>query len=545
MCKYSCKLNVNIYVKLGVNLKKIIVIGSGIAALSFVHALHKDIQIICMTKDNLKQNNSHLAQGGVCFSNQEKDLARLHVEDTFMSGHKLGDEYIIQEMIRHSHACIQQLIDEGMNFDKRNDGETLALAMEGAHSKPRIVHAGGDQTGQYIMKHLIQAVKDKAVTFYEETEVVDLLRDDDGEVSGVLAIDKNNQQIVVQGDEIVLASGGYSNLFQTHSSASNTLSTGHLIALHHGIPLRHMEMIQFHPTLLGTSTQTFGLVSEAVRGDGGKLVNEYGKQFMDEVHPLASLAPRDITSRIIFHQQRLGHTCMIDIKPIEDFPEKFPGIYRNVITYFPDEYKSQRIPVSCGAHYTMGGIKANIDGTTSLPHVYAIGEVSNTNFHGANRLASNSLLEGLVMGQRCAAIVNNLAIRQKSRCQPSQLRIPKIEQRQYEQLISQSFDKLGIERDGQSMKRYLKELQHCLTEHPIVEDFTREDWQKYARLKTLEIVCMSAVNRTESRGAHYRIDYPKRNKNFQNIDIEIEMGAALRVKQIKRSRETQAILHRG
>ena len=165
-----------------------------------------------------------------------------------------------------------------------------------------------------------------------------------------------------------------------------------------------MEMIQFHPTLLGTSTQTFGLVSEAVRGDGGKLVNEYGKQFMDEVHPLASLAPRDITSRTIFHQQRLGHTCMIDIKPIEDFSKKFPGIYRNVITYFPDEYKSQRIPVSCGAHYTMGGIKANIDGTTSLAHVYAIGEVSNTNFHGANRLASNSLLEGLVMGQRLSLI---------------------------------------------------------------------------------------------------------------------------------------------
>lgn len=523
-------------------MKKVIVIGSGIAALSAIHALDVETEIICITKDKLKKHNSFLAQGGICFSKYEHDEGQSHIEDTFLAGNELGDRKVIQSIIQHSHDMIQQMMDDGMEFDKNPQNHALDFAMEGAHSKARILHAGGDQTGAHITQYLLKNLPTNKITFYENSEVIDLLCDDSNQVSGVIALDDAHNQITIEAHDVILATGGYSNLFPTHSGASNSMSSGHMIGYHHHLPLQHMEMIQFHPTLLGTNSHTFGLVSEAVRGHGGILVNELNQPFMDDIHPLGSLAPRDITSRALFTQQQLGHQCFINIEEIDNFPNRFPTIYKNVIQHFPHFYKKHRIPVTPGAHYTMGGIKSNIDGSTDLQHFYVIGEASSTNFHGANRLASNSLLEALVMGNLCGKSINQSSVRPLQTVDYKPLCIPKIKTNDLNKLSQSTFHILGIERNGHRMSQYLKDIRNCIKNASYTEDWTKEDWQRYVRIKTLEIVCLSALSREESRGVHYRTDFPNSQSHLQNTDIEIKMEDTFNAKQVTSTRETETIL---
>lgn len=517
-------------------------IGSGIAALSAIKSLGPNVEIHCITKDKLNMHNSNLAQGGICFSKYENDYGQSHIQDTYTAGNELGDLSTIQSMILQSHDIIQEMIDDGLNFDMKPDQSSLDFAMEGAHSKARILHIGGDQTGSFITKYLIQNLPSEHLTIYEETEVIDLLRDVSHEISGVVTLDKHNNKLEIIAHDVILATGGYSNLFTINSSASQTINSGHIIAYHNNIPLRHMEMIQFHPTLLGTNSKTYGLVSEAVRGHGGTLVNEMRHEFMNNLHPLGSLAPRDVTSRAIFQQQKEGHQCYINIKHIDHFPTRFPTIYKNVIKHFPDAYRNQLIPVSPGAHYTMGGVKAYIDGVTEESHFYAIGEASNTNFHGANRLASNSLLEGLVMGSLCGTKIKNSSIREIQCIQPHKLRIPVITAQDLHALRNQSFEVLGIERNGQRIQRYLKDIQFCLNNSVLTDEWNKEDWQRYVEIKTLEMVSLSALNRNESRGVHFRTDLPHSQPQLQTTDIEIIMEDKFHAKQIICPRKAQTIL---
>ncbi|WP_210619397.1 L-aspartate oxidase [Mammaliicoccus lentus] len=523
-------------------MRKVIVIGSGIAALSAIKALGPNVEIHCITKDKLNMHNSNLAQGGICFSKYENDYGSSHIQDTYTAGNELGDLRIIQSMIQQSHNIIQEMIDDGLNFDKKSEQTSLDFAMEGAHSKARILHIGGDQTGSYITKYLIQHLPSENLTIYEETEVVDLLRDVSHEISGVVALDKHDNKLEINAHDVILATGGYSNLFPINSSASQTINSGHIVAYHNNIHLRHMEMIQFHPTLLGTNNETYGLVSEAVRGHGGILVNEIGHEFMNALHPLSSLAPRDVTSRAIFQQQKEGHQCYINIKHIDHFSTRFPTIYKNVVKHFPDAYHNQLIPVSPGAHYTMGGVKAHLDGTTEEPHFFAIGEASNTNFHGANRLASNSLLEGLVMGSLCGRKIKNSSIREIQSFQLHRLQIPLITAQDFHALRNQSFEVLGIERNGQNIQRYLKDIQLCIRNSMVTDEWNKENWQRYVEIKTLEMVSLSALNRNESRGVHFRTDYPHSQPQLQTIDIEIMMEDKFHAKQVVCPRKAQTIL---
>lgn len=527
-------------------MKEIIVIGSGIAALSLVHRLDESCRIICITKDTITKSNSYLAQGGVCYSRNEDDDGYGHIKDTYLAGCELADYSVVEEMILRSHKEIYQLIVEGCAFDTISGSDTFDMSMEGAHSISRIIHAGGDCTGSHIINYLINRVKSKEITYHENTEVIDFLIDSDGVVSGVLALDDNNVPRTIRGDAIVIASGGYSNVYRAHSSVSNDVNSGHILAFHYGSPLRHMEMIQFHPTLLGNMDNTFGLVSEAVRGHGGVLVNEYNEPIMKDIHCLGSLAPRDITSRAIFQQQKNAQECFIDISNIEQFPQRFPSIYGNVMEHFPEYYSEKLIPITVGAHYTMGGIKSKINDETNLSHVYAIGEVSNTNFHGANRLASNSLLEGLVMGASCAASINQQLQRNQKPLTRSNIRIPIINDKDYKYLSDKCFEMIGIERANDNMASYLQELRNCLyqVKDMHISTVTKNEWHKYVKLKTLELICLSALNRGESRGAHYRKDFPVEREDFQNIDIELYKGEETIAKYVKCPREIETILHR-
>lgn len=524
-------------------MRKVIVVGSGLAALSAIQSFNEHTEIYCITKDKLNQHNSSLAQGGICCSQYEHDNGYAHIEDTYKAGNNLGDIHAIESIIQYSHRYIEQLIQDGLNFDTVPDQNQLDFAMEGAHTHPRILHIGGDQTGKYLTQHLMNQLSSKNIKIYEETEVIDLLKDTEHAVCGIRALDKHGQQLDIIAHDVIFATGGYSNLFPTNSSASSSISSGHIIAHHHHIPLRHMEMIQFHPTLLGISGQTYGLVSEAVRGHGGILVNNYGENFMEDKHPLGSLAPRDVTSRAIFQQQQLGHQCYINIEQVDAFSKRFPTIYQNVIQHFPDEYAHKLIPITPGAHYTMGGVKTDIYGRTNLKHFYVIGEASNTNFHGANRLASNSLLEALVMGHLCGEAIHQSELREIHVREPEQLRIPKISDQDIQSFRQQTFKVLGIERNGPDITSYLNAIRNGLSNASMLTEWTQQDWQKYIELKTLEMICLSALSRKESRGVHYRLDYPNTDSTLQYTDIEILMEDSIHAKQVIRPRETQTILH--
>lgn len=437
---------------------RVIVVGSGIAALSFIRHIKHEIEVICITKEKLSENNSNFAQGRICFSMNEQDDGLAHSLDTYEAGSKMGNLKVIQNVITESYPLIQQLIDEGLPFDTNTANNELDYAMEGAHSKPRILHAGGDQTGKYIAKHMVAHLSHPHLTIMEETEVIDLIKNTDNEVCGVLTLGNDDELHTIEGDAVILATGGINNVFPTHSNIPHTLTSGPVIALHHHLPLESMEMIQFHPTLLGKPYEAYSLVSEAVRGAGAILVNELNVRFMDAIHPMKSLAPRDITSRALYHQQMQGHDCFLDISSISHFEQRFPTIYAAVQKHYPDALKKQRIPVTPGAHYTVGGIQSEINGKTNLKNVYAIGEVACTNFHGANRLASNSLLEGLVMGAKCANTVNTDIKHIDSSHFHAGFKIPDVSEETIHQIQQQSFDILGVERNGKQMKNMLKQF---------------------------------------------------------------------------------------
>lgn len=524
-------------------MKRVIVVGSGIAALSFVRQLQDDIEVICITKDKLAENNSNFAQGGICFSKREEDEAISHSQDTYEAGAEMGDFNVIQEVITKSYPLIQALVDEGVPFDSNPVTHHLDYAMEGTHSAARILHAGGDQTGKYIAQHMVEHLSHPHLSIMESTEVIDLIYNHEHQVCGVLVLDSTDEQQIIEADSVVFATGGINNLFPTNSNIPHTIASGCVVALRHDIALESMEMIQFHPTLLGELEHAYSLVSEAVRGDGGVLVNEQDIPFMDKIHPMKSLAPRDVTSRAIYHQQQEGHQVFLDISAISNFAERFPTIYKAVQAHYPEAIAKQRIPVTPGAHYTVGGIKSEIDGTTSLEGVYAIGEAACTNFHGANRLASNSLLEGLVMGALCAEKLNqSLQPVSHSHFNPV-FKIPSISADRAAQLQQKSFDILGVERKGIKMQNYLKEIEQTLFETSETEYVDKAKWQRYCTVKLLQIVCTAALARQESRGVHYRLDYPHQDKQLQFELIEINSGGMEHVKSTTRQRENHSILH--
>ncbi|GEP85637.1 putative L-aspartate oxidase [Staphylococcus piscifermentans] len=524
-------------------MRRVIVVGSGIAALSFIRHLNHDIEVVCITKDQLTENNSNFAQGGICFSKNESDNGLAHSIDTFKAGAEMGDFEVIQEVITKSYPFIQELIDEGLSFDKNSKSGELDYAMEGAHCKPRILHAGGDQTGKFIAQHMVAHLDHPNLSIIEETEVIDLLTNTANEICGVLTLDCNNNLESIEADAVVLATGGINNVFTTNSNIPHSLASGPILALHHGLTLESMEMIQFHPTLLGKPKEAFSLVSEAVRGAGAILVNETGKQFMDELHPMKSLAPRDVTSRALYHQQQEGHECFLNIQAIPHFPERFPTIYAAVQKHYPGAMLKQLIPVTPGAHYTVGGIQTKVDGSTAYENLYAVGEAACTNFHGANRLASNSLLEGLVMGALAADKVNRTIRPIDPIHFQHSIQIPVITEADAQTLQHQSFDVLGVERNAVQMKTYLEKIQDVLTDAPITENITKSAWQRYCTVKMLQLICTSAIERNESRGVHYRTDFPTQNNSWQKQVVELKSGGKENVKSITRTRENHSILH--
>ncbi|KEP26522.1 L-aspartate oxidase [Bacillus zhangzhouensis] len=489
------------------SIKKVIVVGSGIAALSFAKTISENCQVIMMTKKQFSSSNSMLAQGGIAAAFSAHDSVDQHVQDTLAAGCDHNDDKTVQEIVGFGKHLVQQLVAEGCPFD-RNEAGMPQLGKEGAHTSNRILHAGGDQTG----KTLVQFLKSQLgshIHLCEYHHVIDLLVHE-GKCVGVVWKDEKGHVHTMTADAVVLSTGGCGSLYETNTNDPSVTGDGLMMAHRAGAQLVDLEFVQFHPTLLTIAGKAVGLVSEAVRGEGAYLEDETGRRIMKGIHPQVDLAPRDVVARAIFHEQQLGHHLYLNIHDIPHFSVRFPAIDA-MCQRAGVHMASGRLPVSPGMHFLMGGIKVNEHGETTVQSLFAIGEAACTGLHGANRLASNSLLEGLVLGRKAARRIEQLPKLQKTIPSLSIKEVWSVPTISEAQIRKKMTAYAAIVRDEKGLQTLLDELEQVSFQQINVKDITNEQIELSNQWALAICLVKSALLRTESRGGHYRMDYPKRN----------------------------------
>lgn len=520
-----------------------VIIGSGISGLFLAYKLSKSKNIkdgiLVITKSALDDCNSRLAQGGIVSvipGLNKNDSISSHVYDTVKAGAGLNDFNAVKYVSENSEAAIKELIKAGVNFDKNNDGN-FDFALEGAHTIPRILHTK-DKTGYSIERALIEkAVSSKEIEIYEETMAIELLVDNSDIVRGVLTFsEKTGEYEAVLSNAVILATGGAGQLYKQTTSRPVTTGDGIYLAKSAGAEISDMEFVQFHPTALSVDgSECKPLVSEAVRGEGGKLLNSKGERFLLKYDKRGELAPRDIVARVIFEELKNSNEefVYLDIKRIgiENFKERFPSITEYCIQYGID-IDSGLIPVSPAAHYSMGGVKVDLDFESNVRNLYAIGEAARTGLHGANRLASNSLLECVVsaMGLYENLCYKNLAApKNYDEKIKNLLSLYQTEEPYYiedaedikNKIKEIMWDYAGIERNDKSLKEglfELNEVKNKLAGKKVFSDFASYEIRNM--LYAAEIIINAALNRRESVGAHYRTDDTEKEKHFQTEDVK-------------------------
>ncbi|MBM4762420.1 L-aspartate oxidase [Bacillus sp. B15-48] len=518
----------------------VLIVGSGIAALQLASTIKNYFNVIVLTKSNITKGNSHLAQGGVAAAISEGDHPDLHYHDTLEAGRYHNDHEAVRSMTEEAPHIITELVQAGCSFDKTADGY-LKLGMEGAHSQKRIVHSGGDATGKAIIEYLVSKLGPN-ITVKEDVFVYELLVNQSGKCVGVKAKVSDGTNERFYADHVVIATGGCGQLFSFTSNAETVTGDGLALAYRAGAELVDMEFIQFHPTLLFVNGQTKGLVSEAVRGEGAKLVTEDGKYIMDDVHPLKDLAPRHIVSQTIYDYLKAGKQIYLDIRNIDEFPDRFPTVTALCRQSGIDVEKG-KIPVAPGSHFLMGGIKTDRLGRTSIDGLYAIGEAACTGVHGANRLASNSLLEGLVFGRRLGNWLSSFEHKERpNQTEGKSSKVSKAKNLSLpdKQVLQQTMmDRTGIIRNSPALTMQKSWLEshniHSLLDMSL-DDYSTEEITKIFMLITAWLITDAALARTESRGGHFRVDYPfEDDKNWLNKRIIFKRKKVKdgRVEQIK------------
>lgn len=391
----------------------VVVIGSGVAGLSAALKARELGTVLVVTKDVVASGSTQWAQGGIAAALDPEDSPEEHLQDTLVAGAGLSDPEAVRVLVTEGPDAVRDLIELGARFDTMADGE-ISLGREGGHHRNRIAHAGGDATGAEIERALVAAVKrSKDIRLIEHALVLDLLTAEDGAVAGVTLHVMGEGQLdgvgAIRARAVVLASGGLGQLYAATTNPSVSTGDGMALALRAGAKVRDLEFVQFHPTVLWLGKSAKGqqpLVSEAVRGEGAFLVDHTGKRFMQGQHELADLAPRDIVAKAIMRQMLATGKdhVYLDARHFGDekWRVRFPTILASCRSHGIDPVR-ELIPVAPACHYSSGGVRTDLDGQTSVPGLYACGEVACTGVHGANRLASNSLLEGLVFARRIAA----------------------------------------------------------------------------------------------------------------------------------------------
>ncbi|HCG76515.1 MAG: L-aspartate oxidase [bacterium (Candidatus Ratteibacteria) CG_4_9_14_3_um_filter_41_21] len=498
----------------------VLIVGSGVAGLSSGLAACLRNRVLIIAKNKARENASFNAQGGIAVALPRKgDSWRLHFNDTIRCGEGLSDKSAVELLVREGPKQIKELIKKGANFD-RTKGR-INFTKEGAHSKSRIVHAKGDATGREIEEVLLREVrKNSNITIREDLFVIDLLHQE-GKVFGAIVFDCLQKRIkAIISKKVILATGGAGQLYQETTNTSVSTGDGLALAYRAGASLSNLEFIQFHPTALYLAGTPRFLISESVRGEGAILVNQRKTPFMSHYHKLADLAPRDIVSRAILDEmKKTKSNCVyLDLSSLnkEFIKQRFPHI-RRVCSDYGLDITRDLIPVRPAAHYLMGGIKTDLVGRTDVENLYACGETAETGVHGANRLASNSLLECLVFGYRCGEDAGKI-VKQGWSSPPVISFSGRWKERKHFDLsdLERSLRVLmwrnvGIKREKNGLEKALQKIRFW-QEYALKILFKEiRGWEAQNMLIDSFLITGSALKREESRGAHFRLDFPKRD----------------------------------
>lgn len=512
----------------------ILIVGGGLAGLRAANAVASHQSVLIVTKDRLAESNSSYAQGGIAGVLDPEDCFESHAEDTLGAGGNLCDSEIVDMVVREGPRRIEELVNWGTQFDQREG--TLLLGREGGHSRERIVHAYGDATGREVMRAMIDRTREKEnVDIWEDAFTADLLTHE-GRCRGALIVQKGKQPVIVWAKETILCSGGTGQIFRESTNPLVATGDGQALAFRAGVELRDMEFMQFHPTVLYIAGASRSLITEALRGEGARLVDCNGDRFMLAYDERGELAPRDIVSQSIIRQmEKTKHSNVyLDLTHLDSsfVHRRFPGIAQ-ACAKFGLDIASDRIPVRPGAHYMIGGVSIDRQGGTSLPGLWAAGEVTSSGLHGANRLASNSLLEGLVYGAHAGESASRAAAESSQRMIAPPLENPV-------RPPSEAFDVadvrvslkslmgrlVGVERHAEGLQEALDSIR-TLAAYVMPHQFDSiEGWELQNMLLLSSCIVDSALCRAESRGVHFRSDYP--NVDDQNwrrhVTVQIDVN---------------------
>jgi L-aspartate oxidase len=490
-----------------------VVVGAGVAGLRAAIELAAAGEVLIVAKDTLRESSSEYAQGGIAAAVGPDDSAELHEQDTLAAGDELCDPDAVRVLVREGPSAVYQLIEWGAQFDREDSA--LALGREGAHSRRRVLHAQGDSTGREIARTLYQkAASLPGVRFQSFSAVTDLLLAD-GEVAGVVACDAaGRRSIPIYARAVLLATGGLGRVFRDTTNPEVATGDGVAVSWRAGALVGDLEFVQFHPTVLRLAGAPPFLLSEALRGEGAWLINAAGERFMQRYHPLGELAPRDVVSRAILSEAaRSGAPqVFLDLRHLggEFLRRRFPRIFQTCLRYGLDLGR-EPAPVYPAAHYAMGGVCTDLHGRTSLPRLFAAGEVAATGVHGANRLASNSLLEGLVFGARAGAAMRECASAVYLRsARPPEAQFPDAAA---EELRRLAWEHCGIIRSGEQLARACEMLEGM--PQKSCPEPNRELFEIRNMHAVISLIARCALARRESRGAHYRTDCPEKRPEFR------------------------------
>ncbi|MBM4054531.1 MAG: L-aspartate oxidase [Planctomycetes bacterium] len=496
----------------------ILVVGSGVAGLSAAIQASKYNSVLIVTKDKIDENNTTYAQGGIAVVLSPEDDVVKHKTDTLTAGQGLCDASVVGMIISEGSKRVQEMIGLGAEFDKENDH--LIFTQEGGHSFPRIIRALGDSTGREVENTLIRCIKkDKNIKVFEYTYTIDLITEDNV-CHGIVAWHPKKGTTLIWAKQTILATGGCGQVYRETTNPNIATGDGLAMAYRAGAALQDLEFVQFHPTTLYIAGAVRFLITETVRGEGGILRNKNGERFMPKYHERAELAPRDVVSQSILREmQNTDHTHVyLDVRhiPKKRLYTRFPKI-KEICESFGIDISKDLIPVRPSAHYMIGGIKVNRFSMTTVKQLYACGEVACTGMHGANRLGSNSLLEGLVMGNIAGIEACKSAQGVKRKLAPfsihetsggsktSWLDLEDIGN----SLKSLMWRNVGIERDEKRLLQ-AEEMIDMWCKYVMDKEFSNPfGWELQNMLLVASLIVSSANKRKESRGVHHRTDYPQ------------------------------------
>lgn len=506
----------------------VLIIGGGLAGLRAAQEIDPSLNVLIVTKDRIQESNSAYAQGGIASVWDPEDQFDNHVADTLTAGGSLCDPEVVERVVQEAPRRIAELIQWGTKFDERNG--SILLGREGGHSHQRILHALGDATGKEIMRAIIAKTRESAnCEVWESAFTLDLLTTDGACRGAAIARSGSSQPVLVWANQTILCTGGCGQVYRESTNPRVATGDGHAIAYRAGAMMRDMEFMQFHPTVLYIAGSSRTLITEAIRGEGAYLVDSNGYRFMNDYDSRLELAPRDIVSQSIVAQMAKTQSPCVYLTmkhlPAEHVRSRFPGIAK-VCEGFGLDIATDAIPVRPGAHYMIGGLAIDANGQTSLPGLWAAGEVTSSGLHGANRLASNSLLEGLVFGASAGKAASELAL--ASSRDLKALSLEEVNASPNQQIdiadIRNALRSLmgryvGVQREEHHLDEAIQSISQY-THYVLPQVFSSvEGWELQNQLTVALMMAVAAHERKESRGVHYRTDFPKSDDQHWKVHL--------------------------